>query len=308
MTQIRIVTDSGSDFDLELAARHNITVVPLKIRFGTEEFIDNIDLTSQDFYDKLGSSDELPATAAPSQGDFETVFRQLREEGATDIFCINLSYQLSATGQSAVAAAEAVQRESGGAGASSDNASGNGGVAIHTFDSTNLSASLSSIAIAAAQAAEQGKSVAEVTDLINSLSQRCRLFGVLGTLEYLQKGGRIGKVQSMLGSALSIKPIVEVRGEVHEAHKARTRRRAFQWMRDHLLAERDQAGGISLLTLAHGFADDFDEFRSLIAQDFDLGDRHVSAVGPTIATHAGPGVVAMSYMLGPDAAGGTGQS
>ena len=291
MTQIRIVTDSGSDFDLELAAQHNISVVPLKIRFGTEEFLDNIDLSSQSFYEKLAASDDLPATAAPSQGDFETVFRQLRDEGATDIFCVNLSYQLSATGQSAVAAAEAVQQESGG-------------VTVHTFDSTNLSASLSSIAIAAAQAAEQGQSVAEVTELITSLSQRCRLFGVLGTLEYLQKGGRIGKVQSMLGSALAIKPIVEVRGEVHEAHKARTRRRAFHWMRDHLLAERDQAGGISLLTLAHGFADDFDEFRSVIAQDFDLNDRYVSAVGPTIATHAGPGVVAMSYMVGPDAPGG----
>ena len=291
MTQIRIVTDSGSDFDLELAAQHNISVVPLKIRFGTEEFLDNIDLSSQSFYEKLAASDDLPATAAPSQGDFETVFRQLRDEGATDIFCINLSYQLSATGQSAVAAAEAVQQESGG-------------VTVHTFDSTNLSASLSSIAIAAAQAAEQGQSAAEVTELITSLSQRCRLFGVLGTLEYLQKGGRIGKVQSMLGSALAIKPIVEVRGEVHEAHKARTRRRAFHWMRDHLLAERDKAGGISLLTLAHGFADDFDEFRSVIAQDFDLNDRYVSAVGPTIATHAGPGVVAMSYMVGPDAPGG----
>ena len=230
MTQIRIVTDSGSDLDLELAARHNISVVPLKIRFGTEEFLDNIDLTSQGFYEKLAASDDLPATAAPSQGDFETLFRRLHDEGATDIFCINLSYQLSATGQSAVAAAEAIHRESGNS----------GGVTVHTFDSTSVSAATSSIVIAAAQAVEQGQSATQVADLITSLSQRCRLFGVLGTLEYLQKGGRIGKVQSMLGSALSIKPIVEVRGEVHEAHKARTRQRAFQWMRNHLLAERDQ--------------------------------------------------------------------
>lgn len=285
MSQIRIVTDSGCDLMQELVDKHAISVVPLKVRFGTEEFTDGVDITNEEFYQKMASSSELPSTAAPSQGNFEETFRQLQQEGATDIICVNMSYQLSATGQAAVAAAEAVRQEPGAPN-------------IHTYDTTNVSGGLGTVALEAAKAANNGKPVEEVKALVADLIVRIRLFGVLDTLENLQKGGRIGKARAMMGSALSIKPIVEIRGEVKEAHKPRTRKRAFQWMRTHLLQEQERAGGISLLALGHGFASDFDDFCDLMAEDFDISGSHSAIVGPTIAAHAGPGVIGMSYVLG----------
>ncbi len=199
--------------------------------------------------------------------------------------CINMSYLLSATGQVAVAAAEAVRQESDA-------------VNIYNFDSTNVSCGLGTIALEAARAADRGKSIEDVNALVEDLIVRTRLYGVLDTLENLQKGGRIGKARAMLGSALSIKPIVEVRGEVEEAHKPRTRKRAFQWMHNKLLEERQEAGEVSLLALGHGFAQDFDDFCAVIGQDFELVDMHSNIVGPTIGTHAGPGIIGMSYVVG----------
>lgn len=285
MNQIRIVTDSGCDLEQELVDEYDISVVPLKVRFGTEEFTDRVDITNEEFYQRMASSSQLPSTAAPSQGMFEEAFRQLQQEGATDIICVNMSYLLSATGQAAVAAAEAVRQEAGAAN-------------IHTYDTTNVSCGLGTIALEAARAANRGKSVEEVKALVADLIEGTRLFGVLDTLDNLHKGGRIGKARALMGSALSIKPIVEIRGEVKEAHKPRTRKRAFQWMRNHLLQEREKSGGVSLLALGHGFASDFDDFCELMAEDFDLSDSHSAIVGPTIATHAGPGVIGMSYVVG----------
>ena len=284
MSQIRIVTDSGSDISPDAAAEHQVAVVPLKVRFGTEEYTDHQDITVEQFYEKMQASAELPATAAPSQGTFEETFRSLAAEGATDIICVNMSYKLSATGQAAVGAAGAVADS----------------VNVHTLDSNMVSVGLGSIAIEAARAAAAGRTLEEVKSLAEDLIARTKLFGVLNTLENLARGGRIGRARAMLGSALSIKPIVEVAdGEVEEAAKPRTRRRAFLWIRDQLLKDREEAGGISHLAVGHGIAEDFEDFCALLSEEFDTSEMHKSMVGPIIGTHAGPGIIGMSYVAGP---------
>ena len=283
MSQVRIVTDSGSDISPDLAEEYQVTVVPLKVRFGTEEYTDHKDITVEQFYQKMQDSADLPATAAPSQGTFEETFRTLASQGATDILCINMSYKLSATGQAAVGAAAAVADA----------------VNVQTFDSNTVSAGLGSIAVEAARAASAGHTAEETKLLTEDLIARVKLFGVLNTLENLAKGGRIGRARAMLGSALSIKPIVEVaNGEVIEAAKPRTRRRAFLWIRDQLLRDRDEAGGISHLIAGHGTAEDFEEFCDLLSEDLDTSKMLTGTVGPIIGTHAGPGVIGMSYVPG----------
>lgn len=282
MNQIRIVTDSGSDISPDVAAENQITVVPLKVRFATEEYTDHKDITVEQFYEMMQANAELPATAAPSQGTFEETFRSLASEGATDIICVNMSYKLSATGQAAVGAAGAVADT----------------VNVHTFDTNMVSVGLGTIATEAARAASAGRTLEEVRSLTEDLVARTKLFGVLNTLENLSKGGRIGRARAMLGSALSIKPIVEVRnGEVEEAAKPRTRRRAFLWIRDQMLRDREQAGDISHLAVGHGVAEDFEDFCAVLSDEFDISGKHM--VGPIIGTHAGPGIIGLSYVTGP---------
>ena len=284
MSQIRIVTDSGSDISPDVAAEHQIAVIPLKVRFGTEEYTDHEDITVEQFYEMMQSNAELPATAAPSQGTFEETFRSLASQGATDIVCVNMSYKLSATGQAAVGAAGAVADA----------------VNVHTLDSNMVSVGLGSIAIEAARAANAGRPLEEVKTLAEDLIGRTKLFGVLNTLENLAKGGRIGRARAMLGSALSIKPIVEViGGEVEEAAKPRTRRRAFLWIRDQMLSDQNESGSISHLAVGHGIAKDFEDFCALLSEEFDTSEMHQSMVGPIIGTHAGPGIIGMSYATGP---------
>ena len=283
MSQIRIVTDSGSDILPDAAAEHQITVIPLKVRFGTEEYTDS-DISVEQFYEMMQSREELPSTAAPSLGTFEESFRSLAADGATDIICVNMSYKLSATGQAAAGAAEAVADA----------------VNVHTLDSNMVSVGLGSIVIESARAAAAGRPLEEVKALAEDLIGRTKLFGVLNTLENLAKGGRIGRARAMLGSALSIKPIVEVAdGEVEEAAKPRTRRRAFLWIRDQMLKEREKAGGISHLAVGHGVAEDYEDFCALLSEEFDTSEMHESMVGPIIGTHAGPGIIGMSYAAGP---------
>lgn len=284
MSQIRIVTDSGSDISPDVAAEHQIAVIPLKVRFSTEEYTDHEDITVEQFYEMMQSSAELPATAAPSQGTFEETFRSLASQGATDIICVNMSYKLSATGQAAVGAAAAVADA----------------VNVHALDSNMVSVGLGRIAIEAARAADAGRPLEEVKSLAEDLIARTKLFGVLNTLENLAKGGRIGRARAMLGSALSIKPIVEVAsGEVEEAAKPRTRRRAFLWIRDQMLKDQEKAGGISHLAVGHGIAEDYEDFCALLSEEFDTSEMHQSMVGPIIGTHAGPGIIGMSYAAGP---------
>lgn len=291
--QIRILTDSGCDIEHSLRERHNIEVVPLKIRFGTTEYEDGVTISIEEFYEMMASSSELPATAAPSQGAFEEAFRKQAAQGAKDIVCVNLSYQLSATGQAAVAAAEAVREE----------------VRVHTFDSATVSCGLGTIVLEAARAVENGRSVEEVKSLVDDLTQRTRLFGVMDTLENLQKGGRIGRASALLGSALSIKPILEIKnGEVLEFQKPRTRKRAFGLLLEQLKKDRQEFGEISLLALGHGFADDFEAFRAVMEAEFPVTEA--THVGATIGTHAGPGLIGMSYVVGaanPLAQGGRAQ-
>ena len=144
---VRIVTDSACDLDADEAEELGIEIVPLSIRFGDEEYTDRVDLSVSDFYAKLASSDTLPETAAPSPGAFEAAFRRLAEDGADEIVCINLSLDLSATGQAARSAATAVADV----------------VSVRCIDSHSITAGLGTIVLEAARAARDGEGGARGT-------------------------------------------------------------------------------------------------------------------------------------------------
>jgi DegV family protein with EDD domain len=276
---VRIVTDSSSDLTDEEVASHGIEVVPLSIRFGDEEFEDRTELTVAAFYEKLAASTVLPETAAPAPGKFEAAFRRQQAAGADAVVCINLSADLSATMQSAQNAAKGTE-----------------GLDVRVVDSRSITSGLGTQVLLAAEAAAGGASADEVVALVEDLARRTHVVGALDTLDNLKKGGRIGNAQALLGSLLSIKPIVDIStGSVEEAGKARTRKKALEVLRDKIA----EAGAIEHLCVTHGLAPEEDEMLDLLAPLYPRDQIRVGLIGPVIGTHGGPRVMGVTWVAAP---------
>jgi DegV family protein with EDD domain len=276
---VRIVTDSSSDLTDEEVASHGIEVVPLSIRFGDEEFEDRTQLTVEAFYEKLAASAVLPETAAPAPGKFEAAFRRQQAAGADAVVCINLSADLSATMQSAQNAAKGTE-----------------GLDVRVVDSRSITSGLGTQVLLAAEAAEGGASADEVVALVEDLARRTHVVGALDTLDNLKKGGRIGNAQALLGSLLSIKPIVDIStGSVEEAGKARTRKKALEVLRDKIA----EAGAIEHLCVTHGLAPEEAEMLDLLAPLYPRDQIRVGHIGPVIGTHGGPRVMGVTWVAAP---------
>lgn len=277
MTGVHIVTDSSCDLTEEQAAAAGVRIVPLNIRFGTEEFVDREQLSVADFYARMAATGILPETSAPSPGRFEQAFREAAEAGATAVVCINLSSELSATMQSARTAASALE----------------GQIDVRVIDSLSLTGGLGTMVLEAAALAAAGAEADAVVALVQSMIGRTEIYGALDTLENLKKGGRIGSAKALLGSMLSVKPIIHIKdGAVEEAGKQRTRRRALEWMRDQLLNE----PVVEQLSILHGEAADIDVFLEMIASRFPRESIRIGTIGAVIGTHGGPGVIGMCYL------------
>ena len=277
MTGVHIVTDSSCDLTEIETTTNSIGVVPLSIRFGDEEFIDREELSADAFYAKMASTGLLPETAAPSPGRFEQAFRGAAAVGASAVVCINLSGELSATVQSARNAATAVAGDIDG----------------RVIDSRSLTGGLGTMVLEAAAAARNGADVDAVVALVESMIPRTEIYGGLDTLENLKKGGRIGSAKALLGSMLSVKPIIRITdGAVEEAGKQRTRKRALEWMRDQLFAE----GTVEKLSILHGQAPDIDVFLDMISERYPREQIRLGTIGAVIGTHGGPGVIGMCYL------------
>jgi DegV family protein with EDD domain len=272
---VRVVTDSACDLDDAVIAELGITIVPLSIRFGSEEYVDRVNLSAQEFYDKMASSAALPETSAPAPGAFEQAFRGLLDGGADGVICINLSGGLSATIESARNAQRAMPD-----------------APVSIVDSLTVTGGLGSQVAAAARAARDGAALDEVTKLVEGMVPRTKLFGTLDTLDNLKKGGRVGGAQALIGSLLSIKPMIEVRdGVVHEAGKPRTRGKAIRQLADKL---RD-AGPVENVYVMHGLAPDKDELVDLVAEIVPRDEITVGVIGATIGTHGGPRVLGITF-------------
>jgi len=277
MSGVRIVTDSACDLDDDEASALGITIVPLSIRFGDEEFVDREELSVDDFYRRMASAPTLPETAAPAPGRFEEAFRKAAADGADAVVCIDLSSELSATMQSARTAAAALEGE----------------LDVRVIDSRSITGGLGTQVIEAAKAAAGGATADEVVALVEDLRARTRIIATLDTLENLKKGGRIGGAQALLGSMLSIKPLIRiVDGRVEEAGKQRTRRKSLEWLRDTLFSE----ATVEHLSVMHSEAPDLDDFLEMLAPRFPRESIRIGRIGAVIGTHGGPRIVGACYV------------
>jgi DegV family protein with EDD domain len=274
---IRVVTDSASDLAPELADEHLIEVVPLTVRFGDEELIDRKELSIDEFWRRLPLSETLPETAAPSAGTFEEAFRKVANEGADGIICISLSSRLSATMQSAQLAAKALEGE----------------VPIEVVDSLQISMGLGSLCLSASRLAKSGASLDDIVADTVDRRGRSKLFAALDTLEYLKKGGRVGNARALLGSMLSIKPLLELRdGVVEEAGKVRTRSKSLQF-----LVDRVKEGPVDNLWVLSGEATDGETLLDGLDPIVPRDRIQTGAIGPVIGTHGGPGVIGVTFQV-----------
>ncbi|MEM8621295.1 MAG: DegV family protein [Actinomycetota bacterium] len=280
MNQIRIVTDSACDLPADIANELGISIVPLTIRFGDDEFVDRDELTTAEFWTRCANSATLPETAAPAPGQFETVYRQLAADGATGIVTVSLSSALSATMQSAELAARTVHED------------GDVDIDVRVVDSRTITLGLGTIAIACARLAADGASIDEVEALAADLTARTQVFGALDTLENLQKGGRIGSAKALLATALSIKPIIVVTGgEVQEGGKQRTRTKALKFLDDKVREFGDRVENLAVL---HADCSDVDVFVDMLRTHYDH-EIVVGEIGPVIGTHGGRGTIGVAF-------------
>lgn len=279
--QVAVVTDSASDLADDVVAELGITIVPLSIRFGTEEFVDRQDLTPQQFWAKVAGSSVLPQTAAPSPGAFEAAFRAAAAAGRRSVVCVTLSSKLSATHDAAVLAAQAVRDV----------------IDVRVVDSLSITMGQGAMVLVAARAARAGGDADAVEASARDLIGRTRVLGALDTLENLKKGGRIGGAQAMLGSLLAVKPILDISsGAVEQAGKQRTRAKALAHLVE--LAREDAAkhGGLDHVSAMHGDAPDIGAFVAQLAALAPDGVT-VGQIGAVIGTHGGRGVMGLTYVV-----------
>jgi len=187
---IRVVTDSLADIPSDIVKELGITVIPIYVRFGTETYRDGIDLTTEQFYDKLRHSKTLPATTAPPLGDFVEVYDKLSEE-TDEILVITVSHKFSATYETAQRAAGLMKRK----------------CRVEVIDSLLAIMAQGLVVITAAKLAQAGANFDEVVKLTRSNMGRADVRMAFDTLEYLKRGGRIGRARAFLGSVLKVNPI-----------------------------------------------------------------------------------------------------
>jgi DegV family protein with EDD domain len=276
MATIAIVTDSTADIPKEMRDRLGITMVPLKVAFGKDTYLDNIDLQPAEFYQKLIQSSSLPTTSQPSPTDFFDVFKMLTDEGRT-VVSIHLSGTLSGTYQSALIAKSMLEGEGD----------------ITVVDSKSASYGYGMMVVAAAEMAAEEASVDEIVEEIHSLRREMRLYFLVDTLEYLQKGGRIGKAAAVVGSLLHIKPILSIDddGGIFSVEKVRGHKRAMARIAELLEADIGARPVNLNIALTPGFDKGAKEMAALLKQRFGVRSYVEAQIGPVVGTHAGPGTI-----------------
>jgi DegV family protein with EDD domain len=276
MSAVRVVTDSASDLPEDLRRQYDIRVVPLRVRIDEHEYVDRVDLSNEEFWNKAQVAPTLPQTSAPSVGDFEEAFRECASQGASAIICVTLSSELSATFQSATIAAKALEGE----------------LEIAVIDSRTASLAEAIIAIELAKRAQEGEDFPQLLRLSGDFIKHSKTFGTLDTLENLKKGGRIGPAQAMIGSLLSFKPIIEVAdGVVQAESRQRTRSRALEYLVDKVASFTN----ISHVGIMDANAVDVEQFVNMIRARTGVQEIILGKVGPVIGTHAGPRTIGITF-------------
>lgn len=277
---VTIIADSASEVSQETAKEWGIKVIPLKIRFGEEEFLDGVTLSNKRFYEKLIESDELPKTSQISPADYEDCFKAAVEAG-DEVVCLTISSGVSGCVQSAnIAAAEYEGK-------------------VYVVDTMQFCISYYILVEYAVRLRNAGKSAKEIADEITRVREKAIVLAVFDTLEYLKAGGRLSSTAAFVGEILSIKPVITItNGIVDVIGKARGSKKG-----NNMLIEKVKAiGGIDFtMPVVTGYTGLSDEYLQKYLEDSrdlydgDISDIRKVSVGATVGTYAGPGAIAVAF-------------
>ena len=274
---VKIIVDSTAD--LLPTMKEKLTVVPLTVRFGDEEFIDGVTISHREFYEKLVETDVMPTTSQATPADFADVFQQVADQGDSAVV-LTLAQKLSGTYQSACIAAADFEN-------------------IYVVDSATVAIGGGILAQLALELAEEDKTAQEIAEILEAEKEKILIVAMVDTLEYLKKGGRISATAAIAGSLLNIKPVLAVEGgEIKTLGKARGSK-----MGNNLLVQQiEKAGGIDfdrpILLGYTGLSDQMlqkymEDSRTLWENGTD--DLSYTCIGSVIGTHAGPGAIAVAF-------------
>ena len=278
MAGIRVVTDSAADLPTSLAREHDIRVVPLDVRLGRWGPEEMRLIDPAEFWRRCAMTDALPETSAPSPGAFAESFAQAAGDGCSGVLCLTLSSALSATYQAACAGAEEVS----------------GLIDVRVVDTRTVTLGQAMVVLEAARVGSATDELDAAEAAARAVVPSIRVFGALDTMDNVRKGGRIGAAKALMGSLLSIKPIVEIRdGVALEESKQRTRAGSLEYLVNKL----KNAGELAGLAVAHAAAPDLEAFLDKLKGIYPRDQILVNYIGPVIGTHAGPRCVGICYRL-----------
>jgi DegV family protein with EDD domain len=280
MAGIAIVTDSTCDIGPEGLAGRGVTMVPLKLHFGDDTFLDWIDFTPDAFYPKLVAASKNPTTSQPSPKEFADVYAGLAADGAEGIVVITISQKLSGTYESAILAAKDAP------------------VPVRVVDSTYVSGTIGLVVDEACAARDAGGDLDAVEAAAQSAVARADLFFVLDTLDYLVRGGRAGKAQGLAASLLNIKPVLRVNeGVIVPFKKVKGTRKAFQEMAAHTAGVSRESGPLKVVLVHARAADLAQQMATELKAAGLVGEIvRIDEIGSVIGTHVGPGAVGVCFL------------
>jgi len=283
MGKVAIITDSASCLPPSLQKRYGIDAVPLSYQFGKNSYADNVSLSADEFYALLKASHRLPTTAAPGPGLFLDAFRQAHCRGAQEMLCIVTGSTLTATYGSACQGAELAQRELPEA-------------RIRVLDSRSAAASLGFVVEAAAQAADGGASLEETVAVARDLAPRVHMIGMLDTLEYLAKGGRVPRVTAWLSSLVQIKPLFEFwDGQIRYRGAVRTGRRALARLLELMRCCVSPDKPLHVAVFHARSLQEAEQLARLVGQEFQPAELYITEFSQVMSIHSGPGLVGLAF-------------
>ncbi|MGD0707992.1 MAG: DegV family protein [Anaerolineaceae bacterium] len=283
MPKVAVVTDSTAYLPPDLLEKYNITVSPLQLIWGNETFYDGVDILPDEFYKRMATSKTMPTTSQVSIATHKASFEKLLDEGY-NVLGIFMSGKLSGTVQSAVQARELLPKAAD---------------KIVIVDSKTTAMAMGFHVLTVARAAQEGANLVECQKLEEECKLRTGVYFVVDNLEYLHRGGRIGGAQALMGIALKIKPVLEIRdGRIDSVEKVRTKRKAVEHM---IALVSHQVEGKTPIRLAAFHANAEAEARSLLetaSAKLNPVETIFTSVSPVIGAHTGPGTVSLAYMAG----------
>lgn len=275
---IAVVTDSTSDLPADLAKQHGISVVPLNVHIEDETYLDGVTITADEMYRRLPDQKVIPTTSAPSVGTFIELFKKLAETH-DEIISLNLSSKLSLTFNAAVNAAEELKSS---------------GTRVEVVDTQQASMALGWAAVQVAEKIADGGSLDDAVALAKSASERGSFVGMVDTLEYLVRGGRIGKAQGFVGSLLRIRPILTIQeGVAHPAGRARNRTKGIARLKE-MVAEAAPLDNLAVLYTTDRA--DAEDIADAVAEYIPNGKPVIAQLGPVVGNYVGPGTLGLGLI------------